>query len=68
MILPRRPMTPRIQAASEATARGSVKRMISWTEAIGSAYSSPPSENTTSCCEVMSDMAPREIGSASAPT
>ena len=42
MILPRRPMTPRIQAASEATVRGSVKRMISCTEPIGSAYSSAP--------------------------
>ena len=30
--------------------------MISWTAPIGSAYSSLPSENTTSCCEVMSDM------------
>ena len=35
MILPRRPMTPRIQSASEATARGSVKRMISCTCADG---------------------------------
>ena len=52
MILPRRPMTPRIQAASDATERGSVKRMISCTAPIGSAYSSPPSENTTSCWEV----------------
>jgi hypothetical protein len=32
--------------------------MISWTEAIGRAYSSLPSENTTSCCEVDSDMSP----------
>ena len=56
MILPRRPMTPRIHGTSEATERGSVKRMISWTAPIGRAYSSLPSENTTSCWEVMSDM------------
>jgi len=36
--------------------------MISWTEPIGSAYSSFPSEKTTSCCEVVSDMASRKIG------
>jgi hypothetical protein len=40
----------------EATAR------ISWTEPIGSAYFSLPSEKTTSCCEVVSDMSPREFG------
>jgi hypothetical protein len=59
MILPRRPITPRIQATSEATERGSVKRMISWTAAMGSAYSSLPSEKTTSCCEEDSDKSPR---------
>src|SRR3954464_11758775 len=56
MIFPRRPMTPRIQCASEATKRGSVKRMISCTAPIGRAYSSFPSEKTTSCWEVISDM------------
>ena len=48
MILPRRPMTPRIHGTSEATERGSVKRMISCTVPMGSAYSSLPSEKTTS--------------------
>src|SRR3954447_18854360 len=62
MILPRRPMTPRIHGTSEATERGSVKRMISWTAPIGSAYSSEPSENTTSCREVVSDMSFTQIG------
>src|SRR3954463_6957137 len=41
-------MTPRTQASSEATERGSVQRMISWTCVMGSAYSSSPSEKTTS--------------------
>ena len=49
-------MTPRIHGTSDVTVRGSVNRMISWTAPIGSAYSSLPSENTTSCCEVISDM------------
>ncbi len=49
MILPRRPMTPRTHGTSETTERGSVKRMISWTVEMGSAYSSLPSEKTTSC-------------------
>ncbi len=48
MILPRRPITPRIQGTSDATERGSLKRMISCTAPIGSAYSSLPSEKTTS--------------------
>ena len=65
MILPRRPMTPRIHGTSEATERGSVKRMISWTDPIGRAYSSLPIENTTSCWEVMSDMS--SSASAAAP-
>src|SRR4051795_1228330 len=59
MILPRRPITPRIQGTSEATERGSVKRMISCTAPMGSAYSSLPSEKTTSCWEVKSDMSLR---------
>src|SRR4051812_28342595 len=62
MILPRRPITPRIHGTSEATERGSVKRMISCTEAIGRAYSSEPIEKTTSCWEVMSDMSFTQIG------
>src|SRR3954451_1591968 len=62
MILPRRPITPRIHGTSEATERGSVKRMISWTAPMGSAYSSEPSEKTTSCWEVVSDMSFTQIG------
>ena len=57
MILPRRPMTPRIHGTSDATERGSVKRMTSCTAPMGSAYSSLPSEKTTSWCEVVSGMA-----------
>jgi len=48
MIFPRRPMTPRIHGTSDATERGSLNRMISWTAPMGSAYSSLPSEKTTS--------------------
>src|SRR4051794_10276692 len=59
MILPRRPITPWIHGWSEATERGSVKRMISCTAPMGSAYSSPPSEKTTSWWEVKSDMSLR---------
>src|SRR3954470_19272174 len=59
MILPRRPMTPWIHGASEAIERGSVKRMISCTAPMGRAYSSLPSEKTTSCWEVKSDMSVR---------
>src|SRR4051812_10048403 len=59
MILPRRPITPWIHGTSEAIERGSVKRMISCTAPMGRAYSSVPSEKTTSCCEVKSDMSLR---------
>ncbi len=46
----------------EATERGSEKRMISWTEPIGRAYSSDPRLKTTSCWEVVSDMSLCAIG------
>src|SRR4051794_27688764 len=51
MILPRSEMTPRIHGSRADTERGSVKRMISWTLAMGSAYSSLPNEKTTTCWE-----------------
>src|SRR3954451_5985101 len=47
-------MTPRTLGSDEATDRGSVNRMISWTWVMGSAYSSSPSEKTTSWRERVS--------------
>src|ERR1700712_2325001 len=47
-------MTPRTLGSDDDTVRGSVKRMISWTCVMGSAYSSSPREKTTSWRERVS--------------
>jgi hypothetical protein len=39
----------------EPNRRATSSIVISWTAPMGGAYSSTPSEKTTSCCEVVSD-------------